>query len=79
MMSDYRPISCALYAQFEHWIIHRRTLRVAWRVPGRINRLEQLKPLDLQTRNHEEYLIARRRNGETVELRLDCIMRAEPI
>jgi transcriptional antiterminator Rof (Rho-off) len=79
MMTDYKPISCALYAQFEHWIIRRRTLRVVWREPRSINRLEQLKPLDLQTRNHEEFLIARRDNGETVELRLDRIVRAEPI
>ena len=79
MTSDYRPISCALYAQFEHWIIYRQKLRVVWYEPQRTNHLEQLKPMDLQTRNHEEFLIARRDIGETVELRLDRIVRAEPI
>jgi Rho-binding antiterminator len=78
-MSDYRPISCELYAQLEHWIVRRQRLRVAWREGARPPHLESLQPLDLRTREHAEYLIARRPGGGRVELRLDRIVRAQPI
>jgi len=78
-MSDYQPVSCEFYARFEHWIIRRQSLRVAWQDPQVVSHLEHLRPLDLQTRNHEEFLVARRRSGERIELRLDRIIRAEPV
>lgn len=80
-MSDYTPISCELYARYEHWIVRRRTIRIAWREiePRPQTYLESLRPIDLQTRRHVEYLVARRLSGERLELRLDCIVKAEPL
>jgi Rho-binding antiterminator len=80
-MSDYTPISCELYARYEHWIVRRRTIRIAWREiePRLQTHVESLRPIDLQTRRHVEYLVARRPTGECLELRLDFIMRAEPL
>ena len=77
-MADYTPVSCELYARFELWIMHRQRLRVVWRRDDASAHLESLLPLDLRTRQHAEYLVARRRGGEHVELRLDHIRRAEP-
>lgn len=81
-MSDYTPISCELYARYERWIIRRRMIRVAWRdgAPQTVQaHLESLRPVDLRTRHRVEYLVARRPSGERLELRLDCIVRAEPL
>jgi Rho-binding antiterminator len=78
-MSDYKPVSCELYAQFEHWIVRRQRLRVAWLEDTRRAHVESLQPLDLRTREHAEYLVARRSGGGRVELRLDHIVRAQPL
>jgi Rho-binding antiterminator len=78
-MSDYKPVSCELYAQFEHWIVRRQRLRVAWKDGAMPPHIESLQPLDLRTREHAEYLIARRHGGGRLELRLDRIVRAQPI
>ena len=78
-MSDYTPISCQQYARYEQWIVRRQRLRMAWREHTTPTHLETLRPLDLRTRDHVEYLVVRRANGERVELRLDRILRAEPI
>lgn len=80
-MSDYTPISCELYARYERWIVRRRTIRVIWREygSGEQTHLESLHPIDLQTRRHVEYLVARRPSGERLELRLDRIVRAESL
>lgn len=80
-MSDYTPISCELYARYEHWIVRQRTLRIAWREdePRLQTHLESLRPIDLQTRRHVEYLVAKRLSGERLELRLDFIVKAEPL
>lgn len=77
-MSDYTPISCAEYARFELWIVRGERLRVAWREQNSVLRIETLKPVDLRTREHVEYLVVRRANGEQLELRLDRIRHAQP-
>jgi transcriptional antiterminator Rof (Rho-off) len=39
--------------------------------------MEILLPIDLKTRDHAEYLLARRQTGEELEMRLDQIVRVE--
>lgn len=59
--------------------MRRQRLRVLWKeLDGSPPRLEALLPLDLRTREHAEYLVAKRDGGERLELRLDRIRRAEP-
>ena len=78
-MSDYTPIDCALYSSFELAIIRRQRLRIAWRTPDGTSHLAHLLPCDLQTRDHAEYLLVRSNDGTELELRLDRIIRAEPL
>lgn len=78
-MSDYRPISCELYAELEVCILHRLRLRVAWRGTDGKRHLETLVPKDLTTRHHEEFLRAEDGRGRCVEIRLDRITRFEPL
>lgn len=78
-MSGYTPIDCELYSNFELAIIRRQRLRIAWRTSDGTFHLTTLLPCDLQTRKHAEYLVARNNDGTTRELRLDRIIRVEPL
>ena len=76
-MSDYIPIDCGLYNNYELAVIRRQRLRMAWRTPEGIYHLETLLPINLQTRDHAEYLLVKNTTGSILELRLDHIIRAE--
>jgi Rho-binding antiterminator len=73
-MTDYRPIPCALYSQYELAILHRSTLRLRWRDGDGVTHLETLAPEDLETRSGEEFLLARNIAGEPLRVRLDRIV-----
>lgn len=78
-MTDYQPIPCRNYAELELAILHRRVLRVGWREVDGHRHLAKLRPLDLFTRDHEEYLVAKDPSGGRLEIRLDRIIRFVPI
>lgn len=78
-MSDYTPIDCGLHSQYELAVMHRRRLRVSWRDAAGDSCMQVLVPRDLQTRAGAEYLIGETLDGRRLELRLDHILRAEPL
>lgn len=78
-MTDYHPVACRTYAELEVSILHQVNLRVSWRTVDGQRRLGSLTPLDLFTRNHEEFLVAETSEGLRLEIRLDRITRFEPL
>ena len=76
-MTDYTPIDCGLHSAYELAIVHAKRLRIYWRHKNGQLHVEVVKPRDLQTRNHAEYLIAQQQDGAQLELRLDCLRRIE--
>lgn len=76
MSSDYTPIDCRTYSEYELAILRGWRLRLSWQDDAGITHIEQLQPRDLQTRDHVEYLIADREDGERIEIRLDRIQEA---
>ncbi len=77
-MSDYRPIPCGLYSEYEVAILHRTPLQLQWCDEEGRHHSDSVTPLDLQTRNHCEYLIAEGSDGGTLEIRLDRITQEQP-
>ena len=75
---QYQPISCSTYSGFEVAILHRRKLHLRW-VEGNVIHDEIVTPLDLQTREHQEFLICRDVNGAAHTLRLDHIHHVEAL
>ena len=75
-MTDYQPIACGLYSQYELAILHRTPLTLSWRGLDGLDHLQTLLPEDLQTCNGEEFLVARNGAGEQFRLRLDRIVAA---
>jgi Rho-binding antiterminator len=78
-MTDYTPIDCGLYSEYEQAILHHKRLRVSWREPDGHSGIDVLTPVDLVTRRGEEFLVLRRGDGAAFELRLDRICSAEPM
>jgi Rho-binding antiterminator len=72
--TDYTPIDCALYSEFELAIMHRTRLQVSWRDTHGSPHLEVLIPVDLRTRQGEEFLVAVDALGGEREIRLDRIL-----
>ncbi len=77
-MSDaYEPIDCELYSRYELAIMHRQTLRLAWRDEAGVTHLKTVRPRDLRTHEHCEYLLADTLAGAPLSLRLDRIVRVD--
>jgi Rho-binding antiterminator len=74
--TDYKPISCANYDQYEIAIMHGSKMHLTWQASNVI--YDQIvTPLNLRTGHGAEYLILRLASGETAEVRLDHIRRAQ--
>jgi len=75
--AGYVSISCATYSEYELAILHRQKLRLVWH-DGNVIHDRVILPLDMQTRNHEEFLIGREETGAAVTIRLDRIRKKQP-
>lgn len=74
--TDYQPISCASYDQYEIAIMHGSKLRLTWQ-SGNVTYDQVVTPLNLRTKQGEEFLILRLASGEIAEVRLDHIRRVQ--
>jgi transcriptional antiterminator Rof (Rho-off) len=76
--TDYKPIACANYDQYEIAILHAARMRLTWQI-GNVIYDQVITPLNLRTAHGEEYLILRLACGEMVEVRLDHIRRSKAL
>lgn len=75
--TDYRPIACDLHSQYELAIVQRRKLHLSWS-ENNVTYNQAVLPTDLQTVNHEEFLVCRLDSGEPRRIRLDRIRSCAP-
>ncbi|MCR4348102.1 MAG: hypothetical protein NUV55_13020 [Sulfuricaulis sp.] len=73
---SYSPIACARHSEYELAIMHRQKLHLRWN-DANVHYDQVVLPLDLKTINHEEFLICRGSQDETLSIRLDRIQRME--
>ncbi|NNG12116.1 MAG: transcriptional antiterminator, Rof [Halobacteria archaeon] len=78
MMTDYKPIDCGLYSEYEVAILHRNRLRLSWRDSKENIHIEVFTPNDLRTRKGEEFLVVTGQDGGQQEIRLDRILHSKP-
>jgi len=76
--TDYKPISCANYDQYEIAILHGSKMHLTWHTDNVIYD-QVVTPLNLRTAQGEEHLILRLASGETAEVRLDHIRRSRTL
>ncbi|HYQ73339.1 MAG TPA: Rho-binding antiterminator [Gammaproteobacteria bacterium] len=72
--TDYTPIDCGLYSEYEVVIMHHERLRLSWRDARGDVHIGIVTPIDLRTRNGAEFLVVREQDGETRSIRLDRIV-----
>ena len=75
----YQPISCALHSEYELAIMHKQSLRLSWKDEHGNIRSEDVILTDIQTANHQEFLIANTDNHKQLKIRLDHIVQMEVI
>ncbi len=78
MMTDYKPIDCGLYSEYEVAILHHHRLRLSWRDRSETVHIEVVTPNDLRTRKGEEFLVVTGQDGRQQEIRLDRILDRKP-
>ncbi len=71
-MIDYQPIACALHSEYELAIMHRQKLQLKWHDAAGVTHSAIVLPLDLQTKNREEFLLVAY-DGRHESIRLDRI------
>ena len=75
-MAAYQPVECGLHSEYELAIMQGRVLQLSWEMPNGQTRSIRVKPIDIFTRNHEEFLLVTY-HGEQEEIRLDRIISIE--
>jgi Rho-binding antiterminator len=73
-LDPYKPIACGLYSEYELAIMRRINLRLSWVDAQGLQHIGYVLPLDLYTRKHVEYLMARSIDEQQHEIRLDKII-----
>ncbi len=72
-MTVYQPIACILHERLEFSVLRKMHLELQY-VDQTGNCQERVLPLDVVTREHAEWLIFKKENGEVAEIRLDFIV-----
>ncbi len=72
-MTEYTSIDCGQHSEYELAIMHKSKLLLSWHEPGKEKQTEQVMPIDLIARAHEEFLLVESKHGERQEIRLDYI------
>lgn len=77
--TDYKPIPCAFHERLEFAVLRRQKLKLQLlQVAGR-NAEEIALPTDVFTRDGAEWIDLVWSDGSTGRVRLDAILRAEPV
>lgn len=72
MMTDYQPVDCRVHSELELAILQRNPLLLRWHDAQGATQCATLLPLDLVTRDQQEFLLAQD-GAATLEIRLDHI------
>jgi Rho-binding antiterminator len=72
--TDYVPVDCGVYSEYELAIMHRDKLRLSWHDAAGNAHIGVVMPTDLRTRNGAEFMIVTEQDGSTLEIRLDRIL-----
>ena len=76
-MSDYSPVSCETHSLCELAVMQRKRALVRWNDSDGVKEM-CLLPLDVETKNREEFLVALDTKNETLRIRLDRILSFQP-
>ena len=73
----YTPVDCGMHSEFELAIMQRKVLPLTWRDENHKTHSKALLPVDLRTREQQEFLVAQDTNHVIYEIRLDKIIQTD--
>jgi len=76
---NYTPIECGLHSEYELAIMHKTKIILSWIDSSNEKQTETVEPIDLITREKQEYLKIKKSNTELSEIRLDKIIQFMPV
>jgi len=76
---DYKPIECGLHSEYELAIMHKSKIQLTWIDENEQQHSESTEPVDLVTKNKQEFLKLYTSNNILLEIRLDKILSFEII
>lgn len=74
MTSTYHPISCALHGEYELAIMRQAQLELVYIDDQQSRQTVTVLPVDLETRQHAEYLLVKTQGDLNLRIRLDHIL-----
>lgn len=72
--TPYHPIPCAEYSRYECAIVQHQKLQLAWQGTQNMVHLHIVSPVDLFTRDSEEFIILIDEEKQRHQVRLDYIL-----
>lgn len=79
MTDEYNPISCDLHSQYELWIMRGQDIKLAWQDNAGVSHIRRVKPVDVRAESGYEFLYFQDTTRARERVRLDYILRAEPV
>jgi len=76
--TDYTPIACDRYSEYEVYILRRTWLRVDADMPDKVLTDLRCRATDLQTRDRAEFICLQPEAGEVLWVRLDHLRKVLP-
>lgn len=70
----YTPISCSIHSEYELAIMHKKLLELTWQDADGQERSGLVTPVDLLTRQHQEFLQVTLADHSELQIRLDKII-----
>jgi len=75
----YIPIECGLHSKYELAIMHKTKSTLQWLDSNNTKQTETVIPVDIFVNNKQEYLKVTTAANRTLKIRLDKIVRLQPI
>ena len=72
--NSYIPIECGLHSEYELAIMHKEKCILKWNDNNNVQQTETILPLDIFTKNKQEFLKFMITDKTTLEIRLDKII-----
>lgn len=77
--TPYIPIDCALHSNYELAIIRNTKVVLCWMTADYSERTETVKPVDVISKNKQEFLKIEMPDNSIREIRLDKILHFNPV
>lgn len=77
--TDYKPIACASHERLEFAVLRRQKLKLQFLDAQGVVVDAIITPTDVFTRDGAEWLDLTHTDGQTARVRLDHILRADPV